>query len=315
MTQTVLITGGFGYVGGRIAAHLLKSGYKVIVASRRPAAPPWLAGAAVRQIDWISEDSLHKACNNADAVLHLAAINEIESAKNPLAALEVNTKNTLLFLEKSINAGVKRFVYFSTAHIYGSPLQGRIDESTLPRPVHPYALTHKFSEDLVLAAHDLGRVQGVVLRLSNAFGAPMDAGVDRWTLLVNDLCRQAATAGVLRLHGDGTQWRDFITLGDVASAAQHVLECSAAQLSDGLFNLGGHLPMTVFDMAARVAARWKVATGNAIDILRTSPAGDKPPLDYRCDKLIATGFSLTSLVDEEIDNTLRLCVQAFGAKA
>lgn len=317
MKGTVLITGGSGYVGGRIAAHLLKNGCGVVVGTRQKAASPaWLAGASVRAMDWASADSLKNACSGVEAVIHLAAMNEIESAKHPVAALEANTKASLMLLEASISAGVKRFIYFSTAHVYGAPLQGVIHEGTLPRPIHPYALTHKFSEDFVLAAHSLGRVQGAVFRLSNGFGAPTNETVDRWTLLVNDLCRQAATNGVLKLQSDGMQWRDFITLTDVARATHHILHCDPAQWGDGLFNLGGQLPMTVFAMASRVAMRWQALTGRPIDIIRVQPAGGElPALDYRCDKLIATGFTLTSPVDEEIDNTLRFCLQTFGTKS
>jgi len=73
----------------------------------------------------------------------------------------------------------------------------------VPRPVHPYAITHHAAEDFVLAAHDEKRLMGYVIRLSNGFGAPAHAGVDRWTLLVNDLCRQAVQTRQLILRSAG----------------------------------------------------------------------------------------------------------------
>jgi len=195
----------------------------------------------------------------------------------------------------------------------GSPLQGSIDETTLPRPTHPYAITHKVAEDSVLAAHDRKQIEGVVIRLSNGFGAPVTPDVDRWTLLVNDLCRQAVTTGELRLNSSGAQLRDFVTLSDVAGAVNHVLQLHTDQLADGLFNLGGGGVMSILEMTERVAARWQVLTGREIAIVR--PAGDSvspPKLNYRCDKLAATGFRLTSQFDLEIDDTLKLCLRAFG---
>ena len=116
-----------------------------------------------------------------DAIVHLAAMNEMDCARDPAAALEVNTALTLRLLNAAVAAGVRRFVYLSTAHVYGAPLRGHIDERALPRPVHPYAITHRAAEDFVLAAFDAGRIEGVVLRLSNGVGAPAHAAVDRWT--------------------------------------------------------------------------------------------------------------------------------------
>ena len=317
MKGAVLVTGATGYVGGRIVTYLMQCGFEVVLATRRKEdSLEQLSNALVRRIDWTSADSLQNVCADIETVVHLAAMNEIESANNTVAALDVNTKASMMLLEASINTGVKRFIYFSTAHVYGVHMHGVIDERVLPRPLHPYAITHKFSEDFVLAAHDLGRIQGVVLRLSNAFGVPANHYMDRWTLLVNDLCRQAVSTGVLRLKSDGKQWRDFITLTDVARATHHLLPCNLEQVEDGLFNLGGHMPMTVYAMASRVAMRWQLLTGRLIDIVCGQAAGnDFPALDYRCDKLLATGFSLTSPIDEEIDNTLRFCIQQFGEKS
>lgn len=315
MNYTVLLTGGLGYLGGRLACALATAGYQVRCGTRRQgaAAPDWLPGMPMVTMDWASTEALTEACHGVDCIIHLAAMNEVESARDPIGALEMNGLASLRLLEAAKAAGVRRFVYFSTAHVYGAPLQGNIDETSLPRPVHPYAITHKGAEDFVLAAHDRKQIEGVVIRLSNGFGAPVTPDVDRWTLLVNDLCRQAATSGELRLNSAGTQLRDFITLADVARAVNHLLQLDAGQLADGLFNLGGGKAMSILEMTERIAARWRALTGRDIAIVR--PVGDGVPpheLSYRCDKLAATGFMLTGQVDREIDHTLQLCLRAFG---
>ena len=315
MKTKVLLTGGLGYVGGRLALALRDAQHSVRCGTRNSAicAPAWFADMQMAYLEWESIDSLVQACKGVDCVIHLAAMNEVEALHDPVGALQMNGLASLRLLEAAKLAGVRRFIYFSTAHVYGSPLQGSIDEATLPRPVHPYAITHKVTEDFVLAAHDRKQIEGMVFRLSNGFGAPVSPEVDRWTLLVNDLCRQAAMTGELRLHSSGAQLRDFITLGDVAGAVNHVLQLDANQLANGLFNLGSGRAMSIFEMTERIAARWLVLTGRKIAIVR--PVGDSAPsaiLRYRCDKLAATGFVLTSQIDREIDETLKLCLQAFG---
>jgi UDP-glucose 4-epimerase len=314
MTTSVLLTGGLGYLGGRVAQALVAAGHHVRCGTRQltALAPTWLPEMQMVHLDWDSGDTLEQACRGVDSVVHLAAMNEIESARDPVGSLQINGLASLRLLEVAKQSGVRRFVYFSTAHVYGAPLQGEIDETTLPRPGHPYAITHKVAEDFVLAAHDRKHIEGVVIRLSNGFGAPVTPDVDRWTLLVNDLCRQAAISGELHLNSAGSQLRDFITLADVARAVNHLLELDAGQLADGLFNLGGGKAMSILEMTERIAMRWRALTGRDIAIVR--PAGDgvpPPALNYRCDKLAATGFTLTGQVDREIDDTLKLCLRAF----
>jgi len=315
MNTKVLLTGGLGYVGGRLALALNEAGHVVRCGTRRNglSAPAWFPDMQMAYLDWESIESLGRACQGVECVVHLAAMNEVESALDPVGALQMNGLASLRLLEAARLAGVRRFIYFSTAHVYGSPLLGSIDERTLPRPVHPYAITHKVAEEFVLAAHDRKQIEGVVIRLSNGFGAPVTPDVDRWTLLVNDLCRQAATSGELRLNSSGGQLRDFITLGDVARAVNHILQLDAGMLADGLFNLGGRKAMSILEMTERVAARWQVLTGREIAIIRLAGGGlPAPVLNYSCDKLAATGFALTSEIDREIDDTLKLCVRVFA---
>ena len=254
------------------------------------------------------------ACEGADAVVHLAAVNEIVSAAEPETAVMVNTLGALRALRAAERSGVRRFIFFSTAHVYGTPLQGVITEQTPARPVHPYAITHRGAEDFVLAAHDAGRIEGVVVRLSNGFGAPASPDVDRWTLLSNDLCRQAVVEGTLTLRSPGLQWRDFVALEDVARATHHLMRIDRGQLQNGLFNLGGKRAIQVFDLARRIADRAKTVLGVCPEISRPEPSpghGSGDPLDYRIDKLEATGFALVGDMDAEIDATLLMCQRAF----
>lgn len=316
MKGVVLVTGGFGYLGGRIATSIAQEADSLVRLASRKASPPpdWLPQAQTVAMDVLEPDTLGAALKGVRAVVHLAAANEIESAADPKKALLVNTLGTLNLLQAAIKAGVERFLYFSTAHIYGAPLAGDITERTLPRPVHPYAITHHAAEEFVLAAHDQKRITCLVVRLSNGFGTPAHANVDRWTLLVNDLCRQAVQARQLTLRSSGLQQRDFITLHDVGRAVCHLLDLPRVACADGLFNLGGEYSMTVWVMTQRIAARCQATLGFTPPIVRPEPTLDETELalHYGIEKLKQTGFHLVGDIDAEIDATLRLCAQAFG---
>lgn len=319
MKKNVLITGAFGYLGGRIAK-LLAHDPGVVVhlgtrdGRRRP--PEWMGAGKVTVMDLDSRLSLDDACSGMDAVVHLAAVNEVESASDPGEALKVNGLGTLRFLEAAQTRGVARFIYFSTIHVYGSPLAGVITERTLPRPRHPYAITHRVAEDFVLAAHDAGRVTGIVLRLSNGFGAPASPDADRWTLVVNDLCRQAVTTGKLVLKTPGLQKRDLITLHDTARAVAHILGLAPERCGDGLFNLGGEYAVSILDMATIIAGRCEATLGFRPPVERPKPAPGEAAeeLQYRIDRIKDTGFSLTGNAEREIDATLRFCAAHFGRR-
>jgi len=325
MTRRVLVTGGLGYLGGRLVAALARTPGTTVVATSRSGAWPAdypaeaRADVALRPLD-LAAPAPADLCDGVTDVVHLAAANEIVSGRDPERAIDVTVTGTVRVLERAVAAGVRRFVYLSTAHIYGAPLVGHLTEATLPRPGHPYATTHRAAEDFVLAAGDRGALDAVVVRLSNSFGAPAWAGVDRWTLVLNDLCRQAVTARALTLRSAGTQERDFVTLDDATRALVHLLDLPRAALGDGVFNLGGR-PATILAMAERVRARAAAVLGFTppLHVLAppasAAPAPPAPPLDFDCARLAATGFRWTHDVDAELDATLRLCQRAFAPEA
>src|SRR5215471_3174806 len=188
--STVLITGGTGFVGGRITRKLAAAGFGITVSSRKPVPPDTLAlHGQVAQLLHNHLLSIESFPQGINTVIHLAALNEHDCVKYPSEAIRVNIDEARIILENSIAAGVKRFIYFSTAHVYGSPLAGNIKESTLPVPVHPYAITHKAAEDYVMAAGQQGKINSTIIRLSNSFGSPVSPSVNRYTLLAHDVYR------------------------------------------------------------------------------------------------------------------------------
>ena len=314
--KRVLITGGLGYLGGRICRAFSEAGWFVRVTTRRAisAAPKWAASCDVVELDANNEADLRRACAGCNLLVHLAAANEVDSARDPKSALRVNGQEGLAWLLAAEAEGIKRIVYFSTAHVYRAPLVGRFDEQTLPNPRHPYAITHRVMEDFVLAAHASRRMEGVVLRLSNAIGAPVDPNINRWTLVANDLCRQAVVNGSLTLKSSGLQLRDFIALADVTRAVLHFSELSRGKLQDGLYNLGSGHSTSVYDLAGLIATRASLILGRDITIERAAPSvmEGTQMLELCVDKLLATGFRFCSSLTEEIDSTIMLCQTAFA---
>jgi UDP-glucose 4-epimerase len=305
-SRTVLVTGARGYIGGRLCRAISQRGELALIgASRSGSAPEGWSGGKFLSLDFTSgKAALAARLKGVDTVVHLAGANQADSAADPQAALAGTAMATAAMVEAAIAASARLFIYLSTAHVYRSPLTGRIDETAVTRPHHPYAIAHRAAEDFVLAAHDRLAIAGVVFRLSNGIGASAWGGEAGSELVANDLCRQAATGDVLRLTSSGEQWRDFITLGDVANAILHAVDLPKDKLGDGLFNLGGATPLRVIDLAERIAERRRAATGRKPRIDREA-GPPLEPLDYRFDKFLATGFRLTGDFSGEIDASLR----------
>lgn len=308
--QRILITGGLGYLGGRIAQHLLGAGRCLLVGSRSaPRVIDWLPGATMVETAWHSEGSLRDACQAVDVIVHLAGMNAADCAADPVGALAFNAVGTARLLRAAVAANVKRFIYVSTAHVYANPLRGVITEATPPTNLHPYATSHRAAEDCVRLMHERHMLQGIVVRLSNTFGVPANPAANCWMLLVNDLCRQAVARGELVLHSSGLQRRDFITSTDVCRAMEHLIELDAGSLGEGLFNIGGSWAPTVLEMAERVARCAEQSGGRRPEISRPQPVPQErdSPLDFRIDRLTGTGFALQGDADAEITATLEFC--------
>ena len=309
MSATVLLVGGFGNLGGRIAAHLSQfQDHQIILASRKKqAAPLWAKDAQTIQLDVTDPTTFTNIPKSVNCIVQLAATNDVDSAQNPELARSVTTEGTASLLNAAIHNGIERFVYFSTAHVYGAPLQGMFTESSTTHAVHPYATTHLEAESAVAAAHENRDIQGIRVRLSNGFGRPMAYEAADWRTLTSDLCRQAVVEKRMEMRTDGLQERNFITKTDIARAVQHLIALPTSLTSDGLFNLGGSQSQSLLAMATTIQERAQKKYSAEIPLHRPEPtSADIQHLNFDIHKLLNTGFSLTEDTLGEIDDFLNM---------
>lgn len=297
---TVAVTGANGYVGGRLVATLAQRPDVTVRAFvRRPT--PWLD---VEQRPLAEPDFAGCA-----AVVHLAGPNEVTASVDPDGALASTASCTRAVADAAAAAGVARLVYASTVHVYGAALVpgSVVDESTAPAPRHPYAIARLAAEHV--AASILGD-RLVVLRLTNGVGAPADASVNRWSLVANDLCRQAVRTGELRLKTSGLQWRDFVPMADVCDALAGIATGSLA-VAPGTYNLGLGRPTTVRSLADAIADVFAARTGTRPPVVAPRPVpGEVPPAPYRVDvgRLAAAGFTPGGDLCAALDETAAFCL-------
>lgn len=315
--MNILITGGLGYIGGRVANYLKEKDPDTPIflttRDKNKVLPSWTDKFTVLQMDVLDENSIADCLEDSgiNVIIHLAAINEIDSMKNPELALEVNTQGTYKLLSVANEKKINRFVYFSTFHVYGEISVSIITEETPTRPFHPYAITHRAAEDVVKFFNHYYKMKTLIFRLSNGYGYPMDTKINRWTLVFNDLCRQAVTSGRIVLKSSGKQHRDFISLHNVAGAVHHFLFVAPDKWGDGLYNLGGNCSMSILDVANKISDVYRTKYKKEILEIKTGQdniASITPEsVKYSVEKIAETGFTLKDNIISEIERTMHVC--------
>lgn len=267
MKKTVLITGGLGYLGGRIAQSLILGGqHNVVVGVRSDQSnlPKELFKCEAALLDLFEKDNLQSLLVGIDIVIHLAAVNAGECDKNPEIALLTNVLGTLNLVQAAEKSKVKKIIYFSTAHVYCSPLKGNISEKTVTTPNSHYAITHRAAEDYIIKAGKEGKINTTVIRLSNAIGKPVNKSVNCWMLVANDMAKQVVEKNKIHLKSSGSQLRDFIPISNVISAVKLLLKNDIA--SGEVFNLGLGESISILQLANILADRAKVILNLDVDI-------------------------------------------------
>ena len=312
----ILITGGSGYLGGRIARHLLNSKEKKILIGTRKVSsevPAPLIDCKFIQMSLDQPKELDFACNGVETIIHLAAMNAPDCQENPREAFVVNSQGTLNLLKAASNTGVRNFIYFSTAHIYGSPLTGLIDESTEPDPVHPYSVTHKRAEEHVLEFDSSGLLDGIVLRLSNVIGSPIDVNVNCWMLVANSFCKQAVIDRRIRISGNGKDMRDFIPISSVENLVEYLVSNPISQLNKKIMNVGSGVSMTILELSRLIEKRCKILFDYSPSIIieERKEKKDESKLKYLCKVYEKLNIKKTKKLVNEIDDILLFCNTVF----
>ncbi|MDC1165334.1 SDR family oxidoreductase [Candidatus Thioglobus sp.] len=249
MRKTILITGGFGFLGGRLG-QFLSENYNVILGGRSDKNKPnWPSVVKTSIIDWDNETSLNNSCNLVDIVIHASGLNAQECSSDPEKASLVNGVYTQNLVKAAINQRVKKVIYLSTAHVYSDNLLGVITEDTPTINTHPYATSHISGENAILLAIRQGHIEGTVVRIANTFGRPVSKDVNCWMLLVNDLCKQAVIKKSLTLNSNSKTVRDFVTIKDFCSVIGLLIE---GNNTNNIVNIGSGKACTIVEMATRV---------------------------------------------------------------
>ncbi len=301
MPSSILVTGGAGYIGSHVLRQLRERSERVVVLDNLSTGyRSAVLGAPLVVGDTADRDLVANvlAEHSIDTVLHFAAHTIVpESVADPLKYYGNNTCATRNLLEQCDRAGVRHFVFSSTAAVYGIPEGGLAAEGSPTVPINPYGMSKLMSEWMLRDLAAASRLRYVALRYFNVAGSDPGGRIGHTapnaTLLVKVACQhavgirpQVSVFGTDYPTPDGTGVRDYIHVEDLASAHLCALDYLRGGGESTTLNCGyghGYSVREVLDMVCRVRGGQPLTVAEA-----PRRAGDPPSLVAVAERIRAT---------------------------
>lgn len=313
--KRVLLTGATGHVGGRLFKHLVSLpdiSTRAWIRSSR-ALPEWASHADLVVGDIADSGTRKGALHDVDVVVH-ATRGFPTNVEPTTQQIRDELSTTLGFVRESIGAGVRRFIFLSSIHVYGGSLVGVVNEDTPCRPLTPYGMSRLKVEEEVRSVAEASHMEATMIRLSNAFGVPGIPRDDAWSLLVHDVCRQIVQSMKIILRSDERTRRDVISLHDVTTILTQVI--TSERYMGETYVLASGRTMTIRELAELVRKHAESLLGIHIPIDSKQTTESEPAsFVFEPNKLRAAGIEFSDHREAEIRDLFSLAMQEFRERA
>lgn len=254
--QSILVTGGAGFIGSHLAEKLVADNDVVVLDNLSSGRREWVDNrATLIEANIQDTQAVARAADGVDLIFHQAANVSVErSVDAPIESHETNVDATLRLLEHARKEDA-RFIYASSAAIYGTPESVPIDESDPKEPTSPYGLEKYTADEYCRLYHELYGVETVTLRYFNVYGPRQRGG--QYSGVIDIFLDQARRGEEITVHGDGEQTRDFVHVEDVVAA-----NCLAAThgTSGEAYNIGTSNSISVDNLAQLIVDTFKTSS-------------------------------------------------------
>ncbi|MFL4980077.1 MAG: UDP-glucose 4-epimerase GalE [Xanthobacteraceae bacterium] len=266
--MTVLVTGGAGYIGSHMVHELVDRGEQVVVVDNFSTGFRWAVPPDVPLVEAETGDGdLMRSVmerHGVDAIIHFAASVVVpESVSQPLDYYRNNTANSRTLIAAAAAAGVRRFIFSSTAAVYGNPAQVPVPEDAPPAPMSPYGSSKLMTEIMLRDAGEAHDLRYVILRYFNVAGADPMLRTGQSTRGATHLIKVAVETALgvrprIEVYGtdyptpDGTCIRDYIHVTDLTRAHLDALRYLRADGASVTLNCGYGHGFSVLDVIETV---------------------------------------------------------------
>ena len=254
----ILITGGAGFIGTHLVKEL-SSQYHLTVVDNLSNKKSHSNAQILKEnhITFFEEDIMNKEKiteifrnYRPDSCVHLAAkISVPESIVDPYTTMSVNVTGTLNVLEACLRNSVKRFVFASSAAVYGHANTLPIPENIELKPISPYGASKVAAEEIVSAYANLDLFESIIsLRFFNVFGAGQS---DEYAGVISKFKERIQGDSPPVIFGDGSQQRDFVSVRDIVNSVAIALNPPKG-VTRGTFNIATGVPTNILDLAKKM---------------------------------------------------------------
>jgi UDP-glucose 4-epimerase len=258
--QTILVTGGAGYIGSKVSYDLIDKGYKVIAIDDLSTGYRKLVPkkCIFIKVDISKLANLEKVFKKYkfNTVFHFAAKKKVdESQKYPLKYFNTNVVGTKNLLDLIVKYKVKNLIFSSTCAVYGNASNTRVSEKDLLIPESYYGYTKLISENTIIEYQKKNKFNYAILRYFNVVGADnkLRTGEINNGSLFKNLCESLKKNKIFQIYGndyntkDGTCIRDYIDINDLSNI--HLLSYKFIQRKKSIiFNCGYSKPISVMEV-------------------------------------------------------------------
>lgn len=246
----VIITGGAGFIGSHLAEHLLAAGHSVRIVDnlstgKRENLPTH------PQLDFVLGDIrdqglVLEVTAGVDAIVHLAAVASVQaSVDDPIGTHETNFDGTLHLLEAARKNNIRRFLYASSAAVYGDNPRLPLPEDEIPNPLSPYAVDKLAGEYYLRFYHAKFGIETSAFRFFNIFGPRQDPS-SPYSGVISIFIERVRHRAAVTVFGDGRQTRDFVYVGDLAALLAQAL--ARPQTVGQVINVGRGKQCSLIDL-------------------------------------------------------------------
>lgn len=304
-----MVTGGAGFIGSHIIRHLLTRGYDTVcldnfdptydINTKKGNVASFIGNENFELIEGDVRDRelLKDVMTGIDYIFHEAAlVSVVESMKNPVKTIEINTIGTFNILEAALSGNVKKVILASSAAVYGdSPVLPK-KENMIPVPKSPYAISKLDCEYAARIYFEEHGLKTTSLRYFNVYGPRQDP-TSPYAAAIPIFLQKALKNQELRIYGDGMQTRDFVFVNDVVQANELVMT-----KGDGrTFNVACGIATSIKDIAEKIIKQ----TGSRSSIIHEKErSGDIKHSVADISEISKIGFKAKYDMNEGLKNTI-----------
>ena len=237
----VFVSGGAGFIGSHLTERLLERGHAVLVYDNLSTGKWENLPVTHGDLEFIQGDIRNAALvselmQGMDAVVHLAAVASVQaSIDDPVTTHQTNFDGTVNMLEAARQIGIDRFLYASSAAIYGDTSEVPVSEDTIPSPLSPYAADKLAGEECLLDYFNRFGISATSFRFFNIYGPRQDPS-SPYSGVISIFVDRLMNNQPVTVFGDGAQTRDFVYVSDLVDLLVKALDESHG--AGGIFNVG-----------------------------------------------------------------------------